>query len=400
MAAVRAWAWSELRRGRLGTVALVLLIGLSTAVAATAVAGARRTDSAYDRFLDVSAAATHRLQYTAEEDVDGEVLERLRAHPDVEQAVPLWFTVAFSEATDYDIGVFHSSDPAMLREIDRPRLLEGRLPAPEADDEVVINEFLRHETGIGVGGTISLMTFSQEQLEEDRFDEGPGGPLLDLTVVGVGRLPDDVADEEASFLLAGSGYYERTAGKAGAFGPSFELIVRDGADVGAVVDEAVAGLPVEEVELEGVEARADRVRDATRVLEIGLLLFGACAALAGLVACGQAVSRRLASLSVDQGPLQAMGLTRAQRISGVLHVAVPIALTGAVLGAAVSVAASPLMPIGVARRAEPSPGVDVDWTVVGIALVVAVGTLLATAALAAWRLTAPSATTAGVVVQP
>jgi ABC-type lipoprotein release transport system permease subunit len=400
VAAVRAWARSELRRGFLGTVALVLLVGLSTAVAATAVAGARRTHSAFDRFLESSAAATHRLQYTSDADVDGEVLDRLRSHPDVEQAVPLWFTVAFSEATDYDIGVFHSSDPALLRDIDRPRLLEGRLPAPDADDEVVINEFLRRQTGIGVGGTISLITFSQEQLEEDRFDEEPGGPLLDLTVVGVGRLPDDVADEEASFLLAGPGYYERTAGEAGAFGPSFELIVRNGADAAAVVDEALAGLPVEEPELEGVEARTDRVRDATRVLEIGLLLFGACAALAGIVACGQAISRRLASLAVDQGPLQAMGLTRAQRVGGVLHVAAPTALAGALLGVALSVAASPLMPLGVARRAEPSPGIDVDWTVLAAAVAVAVVALLATAALAAWRVTAPSATTAAVVVQP
>ena len=400
MTAVRAWARSELRRGWLGTAALVLLVGLSAAVAATAIAGARRTDTAFDRFLADSAAATHRLQYTTEEDVDDEVLDRLRAHPDVEQAVPLWFTVAFSDATDYDIGVFHSSDPALLREIDRPRLLAGRLPHPGADDEVVINEFLRRETGIGVGGTISLSTFSQEQLEQDRFDEEPGGPRLDLTVVGLGRLPDDVAEEESSFLLAGPGYYERTAGRAGAFGPTFELIVRDGAAAGSVVREALTGLPVEEVELEGVEARADRVRDATQVLAIGLLLFGACAALAGIVACGQAISRRLSGLSVDQGALQAMGLTRAQRVGGVLHVAAPIALAGAVLGAAASVVASPLMPIGVARRAEPAPGIDVDWVVLGAAVVVAVVVLLATAALAAWRVTAPSATTAAVVVQP
>ena len=399
MAAVRAWARSELRRGLLGTLMLVLLVAVSTAVAATAIAGARRTDSAFDRFLDASTSPTHRLQYSSQEDVDAEVIRRLRGRPEIELAVPVWFTVAFSDSTDYDIGVFHSSDPALMRRIDVPRLLEGRLPDVDADDEVVITEFLRGETGTGVGDTITLITFSQEQLEEERFGEEPSGPLLELTVVGVGRLPDDLVEEESAGLLAGPSYYERTSGEAGAFGPSFELVVREGSDARAVVDAALAGLPLEEVDLEGVEERADRVRDATRVLVIGLLLFGACAAIAGIVACGQAVSRRLAGLGADQVPLQGIGLTRAQRIAGVLLVAGPIALAGAALGAIAAVAASPLMPIGIARRAEPSPGVDIDVAVLGAAVVVTVVLLLLAAALTAWRVTAPSATTAAVAVQ-
>src|SRR5438270_11705227 len=56
MTAVWMRARAELRAGRRSLIALALLLGIFGAVAMTAGAGARRTDSAYDRFV----AATNR----------------------------------------------------------------------------------------------------------------------------------------------------------------------------------------------------------------------------------------------------------------------------------------------------------------------------------------------------
>ena len=57
MRAVLRLAGHELRARWLGWVALALLVGLAGGVVLTAAAGARRTDSAYPRFLAVSKAS-------------------------------------------------------------------------------------------------------------------------------------------------------------------------------------------------------------------------------------------------------------------------------------------------------------------------------------------------------
>jgi hypothetical protein len=66
---------------------------------------------------------------------------------------------------------------------------------------------------------------------------------------------------------------------------------------------------------------------------------------------------------------------------------------GLILAAAAAIAASPLFPIGLARRAEPSPGLRIDWPVLGLGLL-AIGvfvTLVGLIAAARWsRAAVPS----------
>jgi hypothetical protein len=369
-------------------VALILLIGLSTGVAIAAAAGARRTDTAYDRFLESSRSATHRVAYTPAADIDGEVLSRLRADPEVEEAVLLNFFIGFSEASEFDIAVVSSPDEAFLRDIDRLRVVDGRLPSPGAEDEVMVNELLARSAGIGPGDRLPLATFTPQQLDDEDFEAGPQGPLLDLEVVGVGRIPDDLADDQNAYAFAGSGFFEAGDGRVGAFGPDLDLILRPGADAPATVERAFEGLAVDEPPvLEGVERRSDRVRDAVSVLSTGLLLFAACAALAALVTASQALTRRLADRAPDQAVLEAMGATRGQRIAAAVLSAAPIVIAGALLAVGVAVIGSRWMPIGIARRAEPSPGVDADWARLGLGAFGVTVVLLVTVAASARRFT-------------
>jgi ABC-type antimicrobial peptide transport system permease subunit len=82
-----------------------------------------------------------------------------------------------------------------------------------------------------------------------------------------------------------------------------------------------------------------------------------------------------------------MGLTRAQRVRGIVLTVVPIATFGALLAALAGVAASPLMPLGLARRIEPDPGVRFDWNVTGLIIVGASAVIIAASFLAAVSLT-------------
>ena len=105
MGPLGTWVRADRRARRGSAIALVLLIAFSAGVSLTALAGARRTDTAYGRFVDASRTATHRVQYTTDADVDDQILDRFRRHPDVVAAAPVHFLVAFSEATEFDIGV-------------------------------------------------------------------------------------------------------------------------------------------------------------------------------------------------------------------------------------------------------------------------------------------------------
>jgi ABC-type lipoprotein release transport system permease subunit len=397
---MQTWVKADLRHRVASTVALVLLIGLSAGISLTALAGSRRTDTAYDRFLESSRSATHRVQYTpdadADADVDEEVLEQLAADPAIDVVVPVHFLIGFTEASPLDISMITSPEPAFLRDIDRLDLVAGRTPTPSAADEVLVNQTLARSAGLQPGDQLQLATFTPKQIDEEDFESGPQGPPLDLLVTGVGRNPDDLADDQSPFVFGGPAFFEATEGEVGGHGPSLEILGGPDADVRAAVDRAFERVPLKEALLvEGVEIRSDRVRDATGVLSTGLLLFAACAAMASIVVASQALGRRLASQGPDQLALSAMGATRLQRLAGVLLAAAPAIVGGASVAVAVAVLGSWWMPIGLARRAEPNLGLSFDAVTLGVGALALVSALLATTALSGRRLTRSSGPGAG-----
>ena len=376
-------------------VALALLIAVSGAVVLTTAAGARRTDSAFERFAESSNAADVQVQYSTGEDIDDDVQAAFRAHPDVEDVAPLYFTFAFNEASDYDLLVISGPDPALLREIDRPRVLEGRLPDPGAADEVLVNPFLQDELGVDVGDRFDLRTFSADTDFEDPEAEPEPGPTADLEVVGVGTLVYDAADTGFGFIAATPAFYERYASQAMGFGPSLDVTVRDGADAEAVAKQVTDGFTLEELFFSPVEDLEATVDDGTRALVVGLWAFTAVAAAAFLVACAQAVRRRLEATDADQPALRAVGLTRSQRAAALMMTVGPSVLAGCGLAMALSIPASALMPIGAPGRAEPHPGIRIDLlALLGGSAILAVLLLLATS-WAAGRVVRPRTSVPG-----
>src|SRR6202034_2522338 len=109
-------------------------------------------------------------------------------------------------------------------------------------------------------------------------------------------------------------------------------------------------------------------------------------ALTALLIVGQVASRQLLAAARDNPTLAALGLTRRQLAAvGLAEVALAAA-GGAVLACGVAIAASPLMPIGPARLAEPDPGLSVDIPVLAGGAAAIVILLIATAAWPAWQL--------------
>lgn len=76
--------------------------------------------------------------------------------------------------------------------------------------------------------------------------------------------------------------------------------------------------------------------------------------------------------------------------------AVPVAAGGVALAALGAALASPLLPFGVARRAEPDPGLRLDWEVLGLGGLTVVAVVVLVALLTAIRVTGPRANSTGI----
>jgi hypothetical protein len=130
------------------------------------------------------------------------------------------------------------------------------------------------------------------------------------------------------------------------------------------------------------EDYADRIDEAVSVEVTALWAFAIAAALAGLVIVYQAMSRNAAEAAAERTTLETLGLTRRGQMLGSVARLSPAILGGLVGAIGLAVALSPVFPRGLARRADPSLGVLVDWPVliVGGLAIVAVGVLLGVAA--------------------
>ena len=191
------------------------------------------------------------------------------------------------------------------------------------------------------------------------------------------RQPEDLIpaalDQDAELLGHGMvflspGLWSKLGPDVARFGVITELRLADG-DGG--VDEVAAALEQRYGDGAMVAAGAgwnDSIPAATdgairRVISLesaALFAFAALAAVVGLLVVGQALARQTATESVDDPALRAMGMTTSQTSSVAVLRMVPVAVAGAAIAAALAVAASPLVPIGVARRAAYTgfPGLD------------------------------------------
>jgi hypothetical protein len=88
--------------------------------------------------------------------------------------------------------------------------------------------------------------------------------------------------------------------------------------------------------------------------------------------------------------LRALGLTRGRLVTLSLVRVAAVTTAGGLMAVAVAVAASPLMPIGAARLAEPSPGVEVNLAILAAGFAALAVVPLAALVPVAWRAAAQS----------
>lgn len=397
-ALVRLVAGAEARRRTGSLLLLGLLVAVVTAGVAAGIVGARRTATAVDRFRDWAGAADGSFQ-TDDPSHAAEFQRILAAQPEVTALARRSIVNTFLDGERLpDIAIFSDPSDRFGRTMERPHVISGRLPRADAPNEIALNDQAATLLRRGVGARLHARTWSAADLEalfSGSAFPGFHGPRLDLRVVSVVRtldgLPGDV--ERTSPYALASPRFLAAHPKLGAWPPAFFVRTRGGIPGFERFAESLpsrpgaraAGFRRGGASSQGTQYATTARRTADREA-VALLVFAAAAALAGALVVGQAIARHLAGAGDTSTRLRELGATRTR---GAFALSVPVvasAALGVLLGAGIAVLVSPLLPVGLARRAEVEPGFWVDPGLLALSALVVLTVVAAGTFLGARRL--------------
>ncbi len=390
--AARTCAGHELRHRWRAHLALAATVAVVGGTALAVLAGAHRTSTALDRYVTYARATPDSFAIVGP---GTDRVEQVAALPQVDQ-----LTVLRQYAlTGPDPGVFvpigASLDGNFGTRFLRSRVIEGRRADPAAPEEVSVNETQARLLGVTVGDTLTLTAWAPDQIDDLQSGDGapdPSGPVVRLEVTGITRNVGDVAaaTDDPSVLVLTPAFDRRYHDRVGSF-PGYLVAAslrRGDADIDAFdasVREIYEGGPAPQFQpVTGFTG----LRSSLRVLSVGLALFGGAIAAAGLVALALATTRHIGGGAADDAVRRHLGMTRSARVASLALPLLTAGGAGAIAGVGVAVVASSQFPIGLGRRAEPSPGLRVDPAVLGVGALAIVLAVFLLAAVAGWRLTA------------
>jgi ABC-type lipoprotein release transport system permease subunit len=382
-AGVWYWARRETAQRWRALVVLGVLGGLAGGVAFAALAGARRTDTVYDRWR-AATNAPDAIVFATQVGVFPADYSKVRELPEVVAAGE--FVLPYVSIRQIPGGSLAPADDQLYRTVAKPLVREGRLPDPDRPDEIFVNPDAERQLGLHVGERVTLSA----PIDPEAFFEGKPSPERTerATVVGVGAGPmDQIFGTSDPGYTPSWGFLDKYPEVPRA--TNLVVRLRPGTDVHAFRRHVVEAMGIPNMPVRDLAQENKRITNGTDLERTGLLLFAAAAFLAGLVLVGQAITRVVYAVAEVRPALRAMGLTRGELVLGLVA---PLAVTAAVAGivtVALASLLSPLFPIGLAGRLEPVPGFDADWLVLGLGALALTVLTLVIAAGAAVRATSP-----------
>ena len=353
--AVRLWASSVVRQSWKSLVVLGVLAGVTAAFAMSAVAGARRTDTALTR-LRADTNAADAVVFASQKGVFHPDWSKLAAQPEVAE-VAVWDLMFGIEDGQAQPGLlFVSHDGAWGDQVTRPNVTDGRLWDPTAPDEVVVGPSVA--SVLPVGSTFQFQPFGLD--DGETATDGATGPVIDFRVVGVGTTVNGFLFTEGIYV--GPGFTARYGGQVALY-ENADVRLRDGAaDIDAlrsrVNDVIKPGTP-----LLDLHALTRRVDTSISVERSALLLLALAGAGAGGLLVAQALMRSGGRIGEDAAALGAFGMGRAGMTVATMYTHLIAAGVTAMVAAAGAIVASRWFPVGMGRQIDPSVGTHADLTI-------------------------------------
>ncbi|HEX6856540.1 MAG TPA: FtsX-like permease family protein [Streptosporangiaceae bacterium] len=399
-----AWLRLDARRRWRSLTALGLLIALSAGTVLGAIAAARRGDTAVGRLLARTLPAT----VTVLPNQPGFDWDRIRALPEV-TALTTFAVAGYGikglPAANSSEG-FPPGDDAVMRTIERPVMLQGRMFDPRRADEVVVTPQFPVSFGKSVGDYLTLQLPTPKQADEG-YDPTTGtrarGPQIRVRITGVVRSPwfSDTIGNQGAVVPSPALFAQHRASFVGAHDSGFlNALIR--------LRNGRADLPRFRADLARVTHRNDiDIWDNLGTFGVAaqqvdsfeaacMLAFGLAALAAAIFLLGQSIARYISATVAELQLLRAVGMTPRQAVVAAAAGPFLTAIAGTALGVAAAIVVSQWMPIGAAALVEPGPGISADWLVLGVGgaviplLVLAGSAAVAAAAVAAGRAARPA----------
>jgi putative ABC transport system permease protein len=388
---------------------LALLVGATAGAVMAGVAGARRTATAHNRFVERQHGVDVLIAVQCPGTFgDPGCVDNIARVPSVAAVtvVELFdaYITANGKSVQPDPNDACYSDTGRVdligdrsgrfgTEINDIRIVAGRRADPAAPDEVVLSKAVADRLGLGPGSTLRASLFRPGQCEQPDTWRAP----VSLHVVGIGVAPGEVPPPSGNYFA----FVHVTPAFVAAqpprsSGPLLPVRLSPGADSAALrADLERVGVRVEAmIDVRDLgEPVARGIRPHAVALAVGAALF----ALAGAFVLGQTLLRQSESDAADGLTLAALGMSRRQQLACAMLPAGFLAVVAGVTAGVLAVALSPLTPVGPARALDPDPGLSGDAVVLTVGVAATVLFVIAIAAVAAWRRsrhnTAPNAAT-------
>jgi putative ABC transport system permease protein len=383
-------ARAELRERGWSLLVLGIVLGVVGGIVLGAVSVGERTATAYPRLLDAVHLDDARVLVPADQPAT------IAALPTMPGVADVWTADAYIARMDGGDVRFIAmiAGTAPHPDLLTPIVVAGRMPAPDAPDEVVVSEQIAEGGGLALGTEATMRLLSLRNVADFAVGFTADGPPSRLKVVGVVRMPHwggtlaDViggpgfARANAAGAVATAGFV-RLDGSPGAVTAFFDALAAAQAAEPSVVGQYLVG-PPETPRLTVDEA----VSAAERALLVGDGLFALVVALGALQMVGLGLLRTAAAAREPRAVEAALGMTTAESLGARLLAALPAAVLAALLGAGATLLAGTFPPLGSQARFESALGFRPQWTLAvggGLVLGLVFLGLVSGAALVAWR---------------
>jgi hypothetical protein len=352
--------------------AVALIGGLLGSVALAALAGARRTDSAYGRYLRSVNASDVMV------DVPGPVLPVIR---EIERepgtvSTAAWLGLNGEPVIDGKLddsfltdGIRGGLDGEFYRQ-DKLTVLAGRLPLPSAADDMVLTPSMASAFHLTVGDHMTWEFYQNALVTGVPTGARPAGRATFLVAAIADLAPalgDQYDDVPAAIVppAVTARYLDQE------FGFGWVAMRLRGGDAGVPALErrlarlaasltARYGFPIT-LTIRRMDVVQHEAQQAIEPQAIALAMLGGLAALAMLVLVAQGLAQVLSKSAAGAAALRAMGASRADAAVVAGAPGAAAVLGAVVLSVGGALALSPLAPVGPVRRYDPVRGVQADW---------------------------------------
>ena len=392
-----------------GYLSLLVLVGLVGGLSMGVLAAARRTQSSFASYL--ASTNPSNLGITVFGGVGNgggsaptysasavEAIARLPGVRHVEAAIPIAAAPLAPNGAPR-LGAINDIQPVasvdgLFFDQDRLAVTAGRMADPDRPDEIVMTAAAARLLGVHVGEVIpyGVYTAGQQSLPGFGTESVPPHVRIDATLVGLvqqsNAIVQDDIDQFPTFVFFTPALGQEIVADGGQEGDiTYGLQLDHGnADVNAVEREFASAAPPGNTygfhAIAPVEAKVDLT---VKPLAIALGVFGGVAALAALLTGLQLISRQLRDAEEELSVLRGLGAGPRTIVADSLVGILASIVVGSLLAAAVAVALSPLSPLGPVRPVYPDSGIALDWTVLGVGLLVLIAGLGSIAFAVAYR---------------